>query len=175
MPEQGPTTPARLGALESFLWHDFAGGMEDWHAWLRRKLPDLPDAAAADTLRRALRLHDALRVLQAENSGIPSGEAAAAREALNRLIARCHVRPRLGEDGTLCLASDRPADPVVRLVLAALEAMRSGAWPRFKLCRAPTCRASYYDASRAAARSWCSMQTCGSRDKMRRYRARAPA
>ena len=175
MPEHGATTPSRLGTLESFLWHDFGGGAEDWKAWVRRKLPDLPDAAAEAAFHSAMRLHDALRALQAVNGGIPTGEATAARAALNRLIARSRIRPRLSEDGALRLASDRPADPVVRLVLAALEAMRSDTWRRFKLCREPTCSTSYYDASKAAARSWCSMRTCGSRDKMRRYRARRPA
>ena len=172
MPEHGAATPTGLGALESFLWHDFEAGAVDWKAWVRRKLPDLPDAAADAAFQRAMQLHDSLRALQAVHSGIPSGEAAAAREALNRLIAECRIQPRLGTDGALCLASQLAADPVARLVLAALEAVRSGDWPRFKLCRDPTCGASYYDASRAAARTWCSMRTCGSRNKMRRYRAR---
>ena len=175
MPEHGAATPAGLAALESFLWRDFEAGGQDWRAWVRRELPDLPDAAAEAAFHQAMRLHDALRVLQAANSGISSHEPAATPEALNRLIAHCRIRPRLDQDGVFRLASDRPADPVARLVLAVLDAMRSGAWRRFKLCRDPTCSASYYDASKAAARSWCSMETCGSRDKMRRYRARARA
>ena len=175
MPEHGAKIPAGLEALESFLWHDFAAGAEDWRAWVRRTLPDLPDAAAEAAFGRGMRLHGALRALQAAHGAMRTGEAIAAREALNRLIAHCRIQPRLGEDGAFRLASERPADPVVRLVLAALEAMRSDTWRRFKLCREPTCRASYYDASRAAARSWCSMRTCGSRDKMRRYRARSAA
>jgi predicted RNA-binding Zn ribbon-like protein len=54
----------------------------------------------------------------------------------------------------------------------ALEALQSGIWRRFKLCHDPTSRASYYDVSKAAAKTWCSMETCDSRNKMRRYRAK---
>jgi predicted RNA-binding Zn ribbon-like protein len=51
--------------------------------------------------------------------------------------------------------------------------MQMGDWGRFKLCRDPACCASYYDASKSAAKTWCSMETCGSRNKMRRYRAKS--
>ncbi len=173
MPEHAATTPAGLRELESFLWHDFASGADTWKAWVRRKLPELPETVSHAAFHRGVRLHDALAALQAVNSGLPTGEPAAAREALNRLIAQCRIRPRLDADGALCLASAISADPVVRLAIAALEAMRSGVWHRFKRCREPTCRASFYDGSRAAARTWCSMRTCGSRNKMRRYRARS--
>jgi len=62
-------------------------------------------------------------------------------------------------------------EPAALLLIEALEAMRLGLWRRFKLCREATCRASFYDASKAAGKVWCEMTTCGSRNKMRRYRA----
>ena len=173
MPEHRAETPGSFSELESFLWHDFEAGLEDWAAWVRRKMPDVPAATAAAGFRPGMRLHGALRSLQAANSGITTGQEVAGRETLNRLVFDYAIRPRLGEDGRLHLASDGPADPVERLILGALEAVRSDAWRRFKLCREPTCRASYYDASKAAAKTWCSMRTCGSRNKMRRYRASA--
>ena len=104
MPEHRTETPERLAGLESFLWHDFDAGPDDWRRWLRRKLPDVGDEAARGSFD---------------------------------------------------------------------DAMQAGQWRRFKLCRDPSCRASFYDASKAAAKNWCAMQTCGSRNKMRRYRARS--
>ena len=173
MPEHRPETPDGLSDLESFLWNDFEAGLADWQAWVRRKMPNTSRAVATAAFHHGMRLHVALRSLQAVNSGIRIDEAVAGHEAFNDLIAHYVIQPRLGEDGRLCFASDSPGDPVVRLVVMVMEALQSGDWRRFKLCREPTCRASYYDASRAAAKTWCSMATCGSRDKMRRYRARA--
>lgn len=170
MPEHRAETPGRFSDLESFLWNDFEAGRGDWNAWVRRKMPDGSGATAA-AFHHGMRLHAALRSLQAANSGFRSGEEGAGRETLNSLIVHYLIQPRLDEDGELILASDR-ANPVVRLILLALEALQTDVWRRFKLCREPTCRASYYDASKAAAKTWCSMETCGSRNKMRRYRAR---
>jgi predicted RNA-binding Zn ribbon-like protein len=173
MPEHRVETPSRLRDLESFLWHDFAAGLADWTAWVRRKMPHIPHSATKAAFEYSMQLHVALRALQAANSGIRIGDKAAGRGALNGLIARYLIQPRLNEDGQVSLAADGPQDPVVLLVLMALDAMQCDVWRRFKLCRETTCRASYYDASKAAAKTWCSMETCGSRNKMRRYRARA--
>lgn len=174
MPEHRPETPARYLNLESFLWNDFGAGRSDWEVWLRRKLPADSPAMAASELHRAMQLHAALRSLQAVNSGMRIGdELAAAHETLNRLITIYRIEPHFGEDGQISLATNKPSDPVARLMLMVLDALQSGFWRRFKLCHEPTCRASYYDASKAAAKRWCSMQTCGSRNKMKRYRAKA--
>jgi predicted RNA-binding Zn ribbon-like protein len=183
MPEHRAGTPSRLRELESFLWNDFNTGMADWQVWVARRLPGTSAEEAGEVFAQAMRLHGALRSLQAANSGIQTDDEGAGREVLNDLIAHYAVHPRLGEDGALSLTSNTvlvsttalvsitAADSVARLLLLALEALQSGVWRRFKLCREPTCRASYYDASRAAVKIWCSMETCGSRHKMRRYRA----
>jgi len=179
MPEHRDTTPAPLRLLESFLWHDFDDGLPDWREWLARKLPEIPATGAQAGFDRAMQLHAALRVLEAANNGLLAGAEAEAGQlasteahaALDQLIAACHIRPRFSAAGGLTLGSDT-ADPVSRLLLIVLEALQSGLWRRFKLCRDPGCRASYYDASKPAAKTWCSMDTCGSRNKMRRFRAR---
>ena len=172
MPEHHAATPGRLRDLESFLWHDFEDGLGGWIVWVRRTMPQIADVAAEAAFDPAMQLHAALRSLEAANNGIGAGEAGADRETLNRLIDRYAIRPRLDDNGEISFVSDASRDPLTLLILAALEAMRSASWRRFKLCREPTCRASYYDASKAAVKTWCSMATCGSRNKMRRYRAR---
>ncbi len=173
VPEHRRETPVKYRNLESFLWHDFAAGRSDWKVWLRRKMPNDSQKAEA-AFHPAMRLHSALRSLQAANSGMRIGaELAASRAVLNRLIARYRIQPRLGEDGQVSLATDKLADPVAALILMVVDALQSGFWRRFKLCHEPTCRASYYDASKPAAKTWCSMGTCGSRNKMKRYRAKS--
>jgi predicted RNA-binding Zn ribbon-like protein len=174
VPEHRPETPAKYRHLESFLWHDFEAGRSDWKVWVHRKLPSYSPAVAAATFQRAMQLHAVLRSLQAANSGmLIDKELVAGREMLNGLIALYRIEPRLDEDGQVSLATNKPSDPVLHLMLMVLDALQSGFWRRFKLCHEPTCRASYYDASKAAAKTWCSMQTCGSRNKMKRYRARS--
>lgn len=76
------------------------------------------------------------------------------------------------EDGS---ASLRPADPaplLSRVAAAVAEALTAGTWQRLKACQAPDCHWAYYDRSPAGRGRWCSMQVCGARAKMRRYRAK---
>jgi len=176
LPEHRPGTPAKYRCLESFLWHDFGAGHSDWEAWLRRKLPDISPVGTAFVFRRAMQLHATLRSLQAVNNGIEIGEElSSGNGTLNHLIVAYGIKPRLDEAGQISLATDKPTDPVAILMLSVLDALQSGAWRRFKLCNESTCRASYYDASKAAAKTWCSMEICGSRNKMKRYRSKSPA
>jgi predicted RNA-binding Zn ribbon-like protein len=54
---------------------------------------------------------------------------------------------------------------------SAGELLRSGEVRRVKEC--PGCGWLFVDTSKNASRRWCSMYTCGTRDKMRRYHRRA--
>lgn len=169
MPEHRPTTPADLALLESFLWHDLESEA-DWRGWCGRKWPARADGAPGGP---GLGLHEALRVLAAANNDGAAGVAAeAARATLDRLIAESGLRPAPDRRGGFGWhAADRDA-PATVLLVAVLEAMRSDRWRRFKLCRDPSCRAAYYDGSKPATKTWCAMASCGSRNKMRRFRAR---
>jgi predicted RNA-binding Zn ribbon-like protein len=60
---------------------------------------------------------------------------------------------------------DAPLWPVAR---SAGELLLSGPLDRIGEC--PGCGWLFLDVSRNGARRWCSMATCGSRDKMARYR-----
>ncbi|WP_175408130.1 CGNR zinc finger domain-containing protein [Streptomyces sp. TRM64462] len=69
----------------------------------------------------------------------------------------------------------RPAGPPTltsRIAAAIAAAAADGTWPRLKACEAPDCHWAYYDRSPAGRSRWCSMALCGSRAKMRAYRAR---
>ena len=116
------------------------------------------DAGAVRELREALR--DAL--------------AGGGSERLDGCAARLAMTLLVGEGGSLELAAARGgADGIQAGVLAAaLAAQTDGTWPRLKLCRNPECRRAFADRSRNRSRAWCDMATCGSRSKMRAYRAR---
>jgi predicted RNA-binding Zn ribbon-like protein len=59
------------------------------------------------------------------------------------------------------------------LAAAAFDLLRHGPLDRLKLCDG--CPWLFLDTSRNRSRRWCSMSECGSRLKMRRYRARKGA
>jgi predicted RNA-binding Zn ribbon-like protein len=62
---------------------------------------------------------------------------------------------------------DRVFWPVAR---SAVDLLRDGPLDRLKTCH--VCPWLFLDLSRNRSRRWCSMNECGGRDKMRRYRAR---
>lgn len=174
MPEHRDGTPAAYRHLESFLWHDFDAGPGAWRDWLAHRGLAANGVDAPASLVTALQLHAALRALQAFNASPREAatEAGAARGGLNRLVALHGVHPCVDGEGEVRLVPADTADPGALLLTEALEAMRLGLWRRFKLCREPTCRASFFDASKPAGKIWCDMASCGSRNKMRQYRAR---
>jgi predicted RNA-binding Zn ribbon-like protein len=128
--------------------------------------------------------------------GIAEGEIAEARELRESLrvalLAHAGHPPHrtvtpLGEllaGAPLCLTVDpsdgsaalAPADarPLLSRVAAAVaESLVAGTWIRLKACEAVDCHWAYYDRSPAGRGRWCSMQVCGARAKMRRYRGRS--
>ena len=60
--------------------------------------------------------------------------------------------------------------PLWPLAVSALDLLRHGPLDRLKACE--DCPWLFLDTSRNHSRRWCSMEDCGSRVKMRRYRAR---
>ncbi|MCK1819143.1 CGNR zinc finger domain-containing protein [Streptomyces sp. XM83C] len=75
-------------------------------------------------------------------------------------------------DGSAALAPADEGPLLSRVAAAVAEAVVAGTWMRLKACEADTCHWAYYDRSPAGRSRWCSMQVCGARAKMRRYRAK---
>lgn len=167
MPEHREGTPQRLRDLESFLWWDF--DLEAWVAWCDKRGIDA--VTAQRSLDPAKAIQEVLRRHEAANNGMPQEADATAQ--LNLAIQRYDVRPRVKGAGEIDFVCANPGDPVGRILERVMEAMVCGDWTRFKLCRDTACGASYFDASKTGTKTWCTMKTCGSRNKMRRYRARA--
>jgi predicted RNA-binding Zn ribbon-like protein len=61
------------------------------------------------------------------------------------------------------------------IAAAVLAAQAAGSWPRLKACRKESCGWLFYDRSRNASSSWCSMSICGNRVKTAAYRRRKAA
>ncbi|MBT2419736.1 CGNR zinc finger domain-containing protein [Streptomyces sp. ISL-22] len=75
-------------------------------------------------------------------------------------------------DGSAALAAADEGPLLSRVAAAIAQALVEGTWTRLKACEAADCHWAYYDRSPAGRGRWCSMQVCGARAKMRRYRAK---
>jgi len=128
-------------------------------------------APSRGRLRTLVSLREAIRDLVSER-GSP-GERAAA-ETLDRIAVGSPLRVRISGGGSLPLAPAREGvEGFVGGVLAIVAAsIIDGSWDRLKACPNDRCRWLFYDNSRNRSRTWCSMDVCGSRAKMRAYRSR---
>ncbi|HYF96399.1 MAG TPA: CGNR zinc finger domain-containing protein [Symbiobacteriaceae bacterium] len=123
-------------------------------------------------LRQALALREALRALLLANNG--GSVEPAAIHALNQAASASGLRVQLSPQGR---PEIRPTGGGVdqalgKLLAAAFTAMSDGSFARLKACLAPECRWAFFDRSPNGRSTWCEMETCGSRHKMRTYRQR---
>ncbi len=114
----------------------------------------------------------ALRALLLANNGAPSADRD--NEIVNRAIRDSGLRLRIGHGGALDLEvpSDGFEGALGRLMAIVCDAVISGGWRRLKACPEDACNYAFYDRSTNNSRTWCDMARCGSRVKMRSYRAR---
>ncbi|KPC94638.1 CGNR zinc finger domain-containing protein [Streptomyces albus] len=119
-------------------------------------------------------LREALRAACLAHTGAPVPPEAA--EALARHLGEAPLTLRIGPQGEAGLhpAPGLTGLPALtaRLAAGVAAAAADGTWQRLKACEAHTCQWVYYDRSPAGRSRWCSMAVCGSRAKMRTYRAR---
>jgi predicted RNA-binding Zn ribbon-like protein len=81
---------------------------------------------------------------------------------------------RVNEDCTIDLEpAGRGLDAALARIASIIrEAMLSGEWARLKVCPADDCLWAFYDRSRNRSRTWCRMDECGNRAKVRAFRER---
>ncbi|QIJ63100.1 CGNR zinc finger domain-containing protein [Streptomyces sp. JB150] len=126
---------------------------------------------AAGDLEAARELRESLRAVCLAHAGHPPHRAVTPLgELLARVPLYVAVDPR---DGSARLAPADDGPLLSRVAAAVAEALTEGTWERLKACELPDCHWAYYDRSPAGRGRWCSMQVCGARAKMRRYRAKA--
>ena len=71
-------------------------------------------------------------------------------------------------DGRLAISSN--GSPIIQLYLLVADMIASGIWHRVRKCLG--CDCIFYDASRNGKRVWCSMEICGNRAKVGRWRSK---
>jgi predicted RNA-binding Zn ribbon-like protein len=173
--------PGALGLIQAFVnTADLDPGIEKLsdpntlNAWLVAKglMARAHPADEAD-LKHAIAVREAIRGAIGANSGGSVYPVDVA--TLNGAIAASRLRPRFGPDGKARLEPD--ADGVEgalgRIVAAVFAAMGEEGWTRLKLCGSQTCRWVFYDQSRNHSGRWCTMASCGNRQKAKRFRQRA--
>jgi predicted RNA-binding Zn ribbon-like protein len=173
--------PEDLEPLRSFLYlHDHVAGdrtslppdADSLRWWLRthghlahdEEISD-EEAAWALTVRAAL-------VAKVRGTSGPRHDEAAG--VLNRAAERAGLRTCFGceDDQPIHVDADGVAGAIGALLGAAFLAELDGRWERFRVCDDPTCSEVFYDRSRNRSGRWCSMATCGNRNKVRTFRAR---
>jgi predicted RNA-binding Zn ribbon-like protein len=119
-------------------------------------------------------LREALRAACLAHAGTDMPPEAS--EALARRLAHAPLVVAVDATGRAQL---RPAEGLLgipaltaRIAVGIATAEADGTWQRLKACAAPDCRWVSYDRSPAGRRRWCAMSVCGSRAKMRTYRAK---
>lgn len=144
-------------------------------AWLTTYgLAPAGEARTRGDLARAVRLREALRAVAAGNAGEPVPAEAIA--ALEEQRSRSRLAVTFGADGAPIVPEAGGIDRALGGLLAIVaHAMHDGTWPRLKACADDGCRWAFYDSSRSHRRTWCSMEVCGNRNKVRAYRRRQRA
>ncbi|MFT4307412.1 MAG: CGNR zinc finger domain-containing protein [Microbacterium sp.] len=148
-------------------------GLHDLDAFARSHGMDDVRFSLED-LDRVRLLRDALRECCVANAGHepdPSG-----LRFLNDTFARVSMNLVIASDGAATLMATGPRSDfdllATRVQDAIYRADAQGTWPRLKACESEICRWVYYDNSPSGRSRWCTMSVCGSRAKMRAYRAR---
>ncbi|GIF72424.1 CGNR zinc finger domain-containing protein [Asanoa siamensis] len=166
-PPTGPPDDDLLaGYPELVAWSVYAGALTDAEAaHMRRRSPADPKTAVALARRIRDDLDEVFRALATDRTPptpaldrLRDDEAEALGHA--RLEPGSPFRWTWREDDTLA----RPVRPIVH---AAVDLLTTGALNRIKACGG--CRFLFYDESKNRSRRWCSMEDCGTDEKIRRY------
>ena len=148
------------------------GTPSDLTEWLRGNgLLEAGRAGARDLLR-SIELREALRLLLLEHNEVEV-DTAQAWAVLDEVACRGRVQLRYA-DGAPALVPATPgvAGALGRIVAAVHGAVADGSWHRLKACRAGDCEWAFVDSARNQSRAWCSMRSCGNREKARAFRRR---
>jgi predicted RNA-binding Zn ribbon-like protein len=131
---------------------------------------EIVDAGSFVTARG---LRGVLRSLALQNT-LGKAPGPRLRHEFDHLASGLRLRVELAEPGVLRVVPDGEpgARALTAILVRVLEAQASGAWSRMKACRKEGCGWLFYDASRNASSTWCSMSICGNRTKAAAYRSR---
>jgi predicted RNA-binding Zn ribbon-like protein len=174
--------PNALRLVESFLnsvdaesGRDELGSLAGFHTWLAIHQRGAVTITVSEEERQlAGELRDALRAeLRASTTGPHDPGRRNAQVRLDALAFRVPLRARVAAEGAwLAPAAAGVLGVLGEILSAVVLADHDGSLRRLKICRAERCQVAFYDWSKNASRCWCSMQTCGNRNKTKAYRGR---
>ncbi len=144
--------------------------------WLvARNLMDASQPVDEADLRNAHAVREAMRAVIGGNSSYPIYPVELA--TLNEAASASRLRMRFAPDGRARLEpeSSGAVGAIGRLVAAFYSAMQDPDWERLKLCNSDACRWVFYDRSKNHSSRWCTMASCGNREKARRFRQKGTA
>jgi predicted RNA-binding Zn ribbon-like protein len=128
-------------------------------------------ATAAD-LRHAIELREALRQALLGHNGVEVDENAAFA-VLDRVARQARIRLCFDDcAGALTPEAGGVTASLGQIAIAVHSAMADGSWPLLKACRASDCQWAFLDTAKNHSRAWCSMRSCGNREKARAFRER---
>lgn len=130
-----------------------------------------------EDLERLHSLREGLREIFLSHNIEVSAGIGEAISRLNRLVGFAALVARFNPSGEPFL---EPSSTGIErftedILAAAVRAQHLGLWQRLKACANEECRWVFYDGSKNRSGSWCVMEICGSRAKMRSYRKRKAA
>ena len=145
--------------------------------WLReRGLLEAGETVSAAGFVAARELRAALRELALLNT-LGAAPDESLRERVRAAFSDATLRADLDAGGSLVAVPARGGEwrGLAAIASIVLAAQGDGSWSRLKACRKESCGWLFYDRSRNASSSWCSMSICGNRTKTAAYRRRKAA
>jgi predicted RNA-binding Zn ribbon-like protein len=119
-----------------------------------------------------LALRDAIRrLIEADDDASLAAEDAQMIDRIG-VAAGLHPHFHAGHAPTLEPKGKGVAAAFGAVVAIAFVRAFDGSFDHLKLCASETCRAVFYDRSKNHSGRWCSMSTCGNRNKVRAWRER---
>ena len=176
--------PDGLEVVRSFLsLHDHREGSDEslpprpasLESWLRcRDLIEPSASVDPADLGWALAVREALRAKVAENRGAERDHGAV--EVLNAAARDTGLQMCFGcEENRLHTEVDGIRGAIGTILGTAFLADLDGSFHRLRECSDPTCSTVFYDRSKNHTAKWCSMASCGNRNKVRKFRERERA
>ena len=145
-------------------------------AWLvANRLLEPSETVSEDDWRHALAVREAIRNVIGGNNGLPVYPVDVA--TLNQAASQSRLRMRFGRGGKPRVEPEAPGavGAIGKLVATLYAAMQDEEWTRLKLCGSDECRWVFYDRSKNHSSRWCTMASCGNREKARRFRRKNKA
>jgi len=168
-PAGPPDDDALTGYPALVAWARYTEALTETQARaLRRLSRDDPDGTDA-VFARALRIRDYLdKVFGPLANGRDPGASALAQLRDDEADALAHASLERGNTFTWTWREDRtPARPLWPVVHAAVQLLTTGPLDRIKQCGG--CRFIFHDETKNRSRRWCSMDDCGTAQKIQRY------